>query len=85
MFHIGKLYRIQLIYRTQLLSGSSIRIAAMTNNHARFFVTGEEVVMLLSVRKAPYEEYNIFGILNSEGYSGEILMKSNEMILVSSD
>ena len=79
MFHIGKLYRIQL------LSGSSIRIAAMTNNHTPFFVTGEEVIMLLSVRKAPYEEYNIFGILNSEGYSGEILMKPHEMILVSSD
>jgi len=79
MLHIGKLYRIQL------LSGSSIRIAAMTTNHTPFAVTGEEVLMLLSVRKAPYEEYNIFGILNSEGYSGEILMKPHEMILVSSD
>ena len=79
MFHVGKLYRIQF------LSNSPIRLAAMTNNHARFFVTVEEVVMLLSVRKAPHEEYNIFGILNSEGYSGEVLMKPNEMILVSSD
>ena len=79
MFHIGKLYRIQL------LSGSSIRIAAMTNNKTAFAITCEEVVMLLSVRKAPWKKYNIFGILNSEGYSGEILMKSNEMILVSSD
>ena len=79
MFHIGKLYRIQLP------SSSSIRIAAMTNNKTAFAITCEEVVMLLSVRKAPYEEYNIFGILNSEGYSGEILMKPHEMILVSSD
>ena len=79
MFHIGKLYRIQL------LSGSSIRIAAMTNYKTAFAITCEEVVMLLSVRKAPWKKYNIFGILNSEGYSGEILMKSNEMILVSSD
>jgi hypothetical protein len=79
MFHIGKLYKIQL------LSGSPIILAAMTTNHTPFAVTGEEVLMLLSVRKAPYEEYNIFGILNSEGYSGEILMKPHEMILVSSD
>ena len=79
MFHIGKLYKIQL------LSGSPIILAAMTTNHTPFAVTGEEVLMLLSVRKAPYEEYNIFGILNSEGYSGELLMKPHEMILVSSD
>lgn len=79
MFHIGKLYKIQL------LSGSPIILAAMTTNHTPFAVTGEEVLMLLSVRKAPYEEYNIFGILNSEGYSGEILMKPHEMILVSCD
>jgi len=79
MFHIGKLYKIQL------LSGSPIILAAMTTNHTPFAVTSEEVLMLLSVRKAPYEEYNIFGILNSEGYSGEILMKPHEMILVSSD
>jgi len=79
MFHIGKLYKIQL------LSGSPIILAAMTTNHTPLAVTGEEVLMLLSVRKAPYEEYNIFGILNSEGYSGEILMKPHEMILVSSD
>jgi len=79
MFHIGKLYKIQL------LSGSPIILAAMTTNHTPFAVTGEEVLMLLSVRKAPYEEYNIFGILNSEGYSGEILTKPHEMILVSSD
>jgi len=79
MFHIGKLYRIQF------LSGSPIRLAAMTTTHTSFAIAGGEVVMLLSVRKAPWKKYNIFGILNSEGYSGEVLMKPHEMILVSSD
>ena len=79
MFHVGKLYRIQF------LSNSPIRLAAMTESDTPFAVMGGEVVMLLSFRKAPWKKYNIFGILNSEGYSGEVLMKPREMILVSSD
>jgi len=80
MFHIGKLYRIQL------LSGSQVKFCTeTTTNHTPFTFTGGEFVMLLSVRKAPWKQYNIFGILNSEGYSGEVLMKPREMILVSSD
>jgi hypothetical protein len=80
MFHVGKLYRIQLI-----LNSSPVSLSAMTKSNTSFSIADGDVVMLLSFNKGLWKKYNIFGILNSEGQIGEVLMRNHEMILVSRD